>query len=525
MRVCTVEQMRAMDRSAIDQYGIPELVLMENAGLAAYRVLVDRWGPTRGRTLVCCGAGNNGGDGFVIARKILSDGGQPVVLLLGDPSRYRGAARTNFDMLEGLAAEVVISKDPTRIRALIEAADLIVDGIFGTGLSKPVSGHYAEVIAMINAADKPVLSLDIPSGVSGDSGQVMGVAVKADATVTFGLPKVGNLLYPGAHHGGACYVTRISFPPVLTCAPQLAIAVNHPPPLPARDPAGHKGTFGDVLFVAGAAGYYGAPYLAAMAFLKAGGGYSRLAAPASIVPVVAAQGSEIVFHPQAETPAGSLAYSNKADLLARIGQVDMLVMGPGLSLDDETARLIGELAESAELPLLLDGDALSMLSRAPDILAGRQAGSTVLTPHPGEMSRLTGVSVDTLLGDPVGRLQAAARKFQAIIVLKGAASMIGFPDGRIAINRSGCDAMATAGAGDVLTGAIAAMYGLGLPLEDAVCKGVFVHGVAGELAAAALGPDGVTARQILDFLPRAVMKDRRAAQDPDFWPYHRLTVV
>ncbi len=524
MRVCTVQQMRAMDQSAIDHYGIPELVLMENAGLAAYRVLADRWGISAGRTLVCCGAGNNGGDGFVIARKILSDGGHPVVLLLGDASRYRGAARTNFELLTRLEAAVVEYKDIDQTRALIASADRIVDGIFGTGLSKPVRGHYAEVIAAINAAGKSVLSLDIPSGISGDSGQVMGVAVQADATVTFGLPKVGNLLHPGAHHGGACYVTRISFPPALTHAPQLTIAVNQPPPLPGRNPAGHKGSFGDVLFIAGAIGYYGAPYLAAMAFLKAGGGYSRLAAPASVVPVIAAQGSEIVFHPQAETPAGSLAFSNKADLLVRIGQVDMLVMGPGLSLDDETARLVGELAECADLPLLLDGDALTMLSRSTGILSKRKA-QTVLTPHLGEMARLTGASVDSLLSDPVGRLQAAARDFQAIIVLKGAASMIGFPDGRVFINRSGCDAMATAGAGDVLTGAIAAMYGLGLPLEDAVCKGVFVHGLAGELAAAALGPDGVTAARIMDFLPEAVTKDRQAAQDPDFMHEWGPTVV
>ncbi len=524
MRVCTVQQMRAMDQSAIDHYGIPELVLMENAGLAAYRVLTERWGLPGGRTLVCCGAGNNGGDGFVVARKILSDGGHPIALLLGDPSRYRGAAHANFDILNRLGAEVVNFKDLAQTRALIASADLIVDGIFGTGLSKPVRGHYAEVIAAINASGKPVLSLDIPSGISGDSGQVLGVAVRADATVTFGLPKVGNLLYPGADHGGACYVTRISFPPALTRAPELTIAVNQPPPLPARNPAGHKGTFGDVLFVAGAAGYYGAPYLAAMAFLKAGGGYSRLAAPASVVPVIAAQGNEIVFHPQAETPAGRLAYSNKAALQERIGQVDMLVMGPGLALDDETARLVAELAQTADLPLLLDGDALTMLSRSSGVLATRRAG-TVLTPHWGEMSRLTGVTIDTLTSDPVGHLQAAARQFQAIIVLKGAASMIGFPDGRVFINRSGCDAMATAGSGDVLTGAIAAMYGLGLTLEDAVCKGVFVHGLAGELAAAALGADGVTAGQVLAYLPRAVMKDRQSAQDPKFMRYWGPQVV
>ncbi len=524
MRVSTVQQMRAMDQSAINQYGIPEIVLMENAGLAAYRVLTDRWGVRGRRILICCGAGNNGGDGFVVARKVFADGGEPVVLLLGDPSRYRGAARTNFDILDRVETEVAPFEDRAQTRALIASSDLIVDAIFGTGLSKPVRGHYAEVIEMINAAAKPVLSLDIPSGISGDSGQIMGVAVRADATVTFGLPKVGNLLYPGAHHGGACYVTRISFPPALTRAPDLSIAVNHPPPLPARNPAGHKGTFGDVLFIAGAAGYYGAPYLAAMAFLKAGGGYSRLAAPASVVPVIAARGSEIVFHPQADTPAGSLAYSNKDALMARIQEADMLVMGPGLSLDEETRRLVCELTEAADLPLLLDGDALTMLSRSPGSLVKREA-MTVLTPHLGEMARLTGASIDDLKSDPVGHLQAAARRYRSAIVLKGAASMIGFPDGRVRINRSGCDGMATAGSGDVLTGTIAAMYGLGLPFEEAVAKGVFVHGLAGEMAAEADGADGVTAGQILASLPEAVKKDRKAAESPDFQHYWGPRVI
>ncbi len=524
MRVCTVQQMRSMDQTAIEKRGIPELILMENAGLAAYHVLSARYGTTGRQTLICCGAGNNGGDGFVVARKILSDGGHPVVLLLGDPARYRGAARTNFDILSRLGIQAAAFTDRAAAQALIRQADLIVDGIFGTGLSKPVGGHYAEVIDLINAAGKPVLSLDIPSGINGDSGQIMGVAVKADVTVTFGLPKVGNLLYPGCGHGGECFVTRISFPPDLTRSSDLQISINQPPSLPKRDPAGHKGSFGDVLFIAGAAGYYGAPYLAAMAFLKAGGGYSRLAAPASIVPVIAAQGREIVYHPQAETASGSLAYRNKTDLEDRIRRADMLVMGPGLSLDPETARLVGDLTESTDIPLLLDGDALTILSETPERIARRRS-PTVLTPHMGEMARLTATTIGDLQDDPIGQLQQAARRLQATIVLKGASSLIGLPDGQIHINRSGSHGMATAGSGDVLTGTVAAMYGLGLQFEDAIRKGVFVHGLAGELAAAASGDDGVTAGQILDCLPPAVLKDRNAADDQNFAHYWGPRVV
>ena len=234
----------------------------------------------------------------------------------------------------------------TIVEDLLSACDLIVDGLLGTGLSKPVRGHYAEVIARVNASDRPVLSLDIPSGIHGDTGQVMGTAIRADLTVTFGLPKIGNLLYPGYQYGGTLYTSHIAFPPALTRAEHLTVAINHPPRIPERSPWGHKGTFGDTLFIAGAAGYYGAPYLAGMAHLKTGGGYARLAAPAAIVPTLAARGPEIVFLPQAETDTGSIALSNHDALVAAAQSRDMVVIGPGLSLNQETAQLVRRLAET-----------------------------------------------------------------------------------------------------------------------------------------------------------------------------------
>ena len=282
MKIATVSHMRALDRSAIENYGIPETLLMENAGLAAYRVLRDRLPVNGRRILVLCGSGNNGGDGLVVARKIFSEGGQPQVLLLSDPARYRGAAAVNWEIVQSLDIPVQAYSSPKTLDEDLAACHLVVDAIFGTGLSKPVQGAYAEVITRVNARRRPVVSLDIPSGIHGDNGLVMGTAIRADLTVTFGLPKVGNLLYPGFAHGGKLFATHISFPPALTQSSELAITLNAPPPLPARDPAGHKGSFGDALFICGAAGYFGAPYLAAMALLKAGGGYARLAAPAMV---------------------------------------------------------------------------------------------------------------------------------------------------------------------------------------------------------------------------------------------------
>jgi len=269
---------------------------------------------------------------------------------------------------------------------------------------------------------------------------------------------------------------------------------------------------GDCLFIAGAAGYFGAPYFAAMSFLKAGGGYARLAAPRSMTPFLAVRGSEIVFVPQAETPAGALSPANREGLLELSGRVDWVVIGPGLSLDSGTQQLVREMAAAVDKPLLVDGDGITALAEHPEILQGRRA-PTVLTPHPGEMARLTGLTVDEIERGRIPCLQEAAGRLGAWIVLKGAHSLIGTPEGRVFINLSGNAGMATAGVGDVLTGTIAAMSGLGLPTEDAVRKGVYLHGLAGDLAAADKGQDGITAQDVLNYLPYALKQDREGIDE------------
>ena len=344
MKVTTVNQMRSLDQRAIQEYGIIEELLMENAGGAAYTLLSREVGVQGKRFLVFCGVGNNGGDGCVLARLLHANGADVSVFVLSDPDKFQGTAKLNFDLLAKLpiAVEQVHSLDD--FESDLAHADLVVDAIFGTGLSRDVGGIYRDVIEILNASGKPVLSLDIPSGVHGDTGQVMGVAVRADYTVTFGLPKLGNLLYPGFDLGGNLYVSHISFPPAMYADDDLNVAINEPRDLPRRKPDGHKGTFGKALFIAGAASYFGAPYFSALSFLKAGGGYSRLAAPASMVPFLANKGSEIVFVPQQETDSGSIAMANKDDLLELCDQMDLVVMGPGLSLDEETQQLARVLA-------------------------------------------------------------------------------------------------------------------------------------------------------------------------------------
>ena len=505
MKISTVSEMRELDRTAMEKFGIADELLMENAGLAAYNVLDREFRIRGGRFLIFCGIGNNGGDGFVIARKIHSNGGEVKVFILGDPDKYKGAAKLNLHIIRQFPVEVVQIESAESVRMDVYHCKCIVDAIFGTGLMRDVEGMYRDVIELICQSGKTVLSVDIPSGIDGNTGQIRGVAMKADYTVSFGLPKIGNMLFPGYERGGKLYVTHISFPPSIYKS--LKTEVNHPAKLPVRDQKGHKGDFGEALFIAGARSYFGAPYFAAMAFLKSGGGYSRLAAPESVTPFIANKGSEIVFFPQKETASGSISPDNKDALLELTGKMDFVVLGPGLSPDRETRQLARELAKDISKPLLIDGDGITAICDVPEIIKARKA-ETILTPHMGEMSRITKMGVGDIEADKISVLQNTAKSLNAIIVLKGVHSLIGCPDERVFINMSGNSGMATAGSGDVLAGTIAGMFGLGLSAEDAVRKGVFIHGLSGDIAASDKGEDGITAQDILDCLPLALKTDR-----------------
>ncbi|MFA5182037.1 MAG: NAD(P)H-hydrate dehydratase [Syntrophales bacterium] len=507
MKVSRVEEMRWMDSQATESLRIPAEILMENAGQGAATVLAGERGVNGKRYVILCGIGNNGGDGFVVARKILSNGGTPQVYILGDPGHFKGAARTNLDMLSALPLEVRQLETVTDLGQVIRHADGVVDAIFGTGLNREVGGLHREVIDLVNQGHKWVLSLDIPSGINGDTGEIMGAAIQADCTVTFGVPKVGNILYPGYEKCGKLYVTHISFPPDMYNHERLKIQINDYLSLPVRGRDVHKGSMGDVLFVAGAATYLGAPYFSAMAFLKAGGGYARLATPSSLVPIIAQKGSEIVFLPQQETKGGAMSANNFDALMELSAKVDMVVIGPGLSLEPQTQDLVRRLVASIKKPLLIDGDGITAVAGDPALIQGRSF-PTVLTPHVGEMSRITGQPALEIKRRRIDVLQAACAFWGAFIVLKGAHSLIGYPDGRVFINMTGNPGMATAGSGDVLTGAIAAMIGMGMSWPEGIRKGVYLHGMAGDLAALNQGEDGITAQDILDYLPLTLKEDR-----------------
>jgi hydroxyethylthiazole kinase-like uncharacterized protein yjeF len=503
MKVARVDEMKNLDRRATEEFGISEDLLMENAGQAVYSVMSQELGIKDNKFVVFCGGGNNGGDGLVVARKIHSSGGEAKVFLLDDEAKFKGATRKNFEIVSRMPIEMSrVSSIDSVIPELVDC-DAIVDAIFGTGLVRKVSGIYKDVIQLINESQSVVFSVDIPSGVNGDTGEVMGVAVKADYTVTFGLPKLGNMLYPGHDHCGELYVSHISFPPALYNSQAMKVAINNPVELPERAKDSHKGTYGKVLFIAGSASYLGAPYFSALSFLKAGGGLSYLATPKSISPFIASKGSEIVFVPQKETASGSIALENNDELLEFSQTVDMVVLGPGLSLAGGTQELVRKLTPKIKKPLLIDGDGITAIAEDLGKIKKREA-PTILTPHLGEMSRIAKMEIDEIGKNKVDVLQRTAKELNAMIILKGAHSLIGYPNGTVFINVSGNSGMATAGSGDVLTGTIAAMYGLGLALEDAVRMGVFIHGFSGDVAAVDKGEDGITAQDILDYLPETM---------------------
>ncbi len=499
MKISSIEEMRSLDKKAME-HGIKDELLMENAAHACYFVLLKEVGIEGKKFVVFAGSGNNGGDGLTLARKIHSMNGAVKIYMVGNEEKLKGAAKMNYNIVKNIGIDVKKAVFNEELIKDIKEADVVIDAMLGTGISRNVEGLYKEIIDVINQHAKKVFSIDIPSGINGNNGNVMGTAIKADYTVTFGLPKIGNVFYPGYEYCGKLYVSHISFPPSIYS--HIKMETNEPLKLPSRIKYGHKGSFGDVLFIAGASRYYGAPYFAAMSFLKAGGGYARLASPHSIIPSLGAGGSELVFVPM-EEKKGSLALKNEEKLLSLANECDMLVVGCGLSTNDETKELVRRIVEKVDKPLLIDGDGITAVSEEKSCLKKRK-NATIITPHPGEMARLMQKSIAEVLENKIEILRAATKELNSIIVLKGAHSLIGYPDGRIFVNMTGNSGMATAGSGDVLAGTIAAMHGIGFSIEEAARMGVFIHGLAGDIAVMKKGEDGITARDIMQSLPEAM---------------------
>ncbi len=515
MLLVTAEEMRRLDRATIDGGHATGETLMERAGAGVVEALERRYGPSLGlRVLVLCGTGNNGGDGFVAARALRGRGAEVHVALLGDRARVRGDALIQLERLvaAGLTVAPIASEDALeRLIASRDAWDFALDALLGTGAHGEPEGLMAagvEALRQLDEAGTRVVALDLPTGVNADTGAIARRSVRADLTVAFGFPKRGHLLYPGRAFVGVLEVVDIGNAPdalaAITTPVHLATAAAMAALLPTRDPRAHKSSVGRVLVAGGSMGLTGAVALAARGALRGGAGYVQAAIPRSLNDVLEVKLTEEMTLASPETPERTLALAALEPLLARAGEADVVALGSGLSRHRESADLARRVVAECDRPLVIDADGLNAFEGHTEALARAQA-PLVLTPHLGEMRRLTGIDTTTLEANRIDATREWARRWQAVVVLKGAPTVIAAPDGRTTVNPTGNPGMATAGMGDVLTGAIAALIAQGLAPYDAARLAVYAHGMAGDMVAAELGQHGMAAGDVAEALPRALL--------------------
>ncbi len=508
MKVLTAAQMREVDRRTIE-LGIPGIVLMENAGDRVVEFLAETFAPlTEHRVAILCGKGNNGGDGMVIARQLWTRLRPRAlhVVLAGDPAELKGDALANYRMLEACGCPVA-----REIAPAMRDATLVLDALLGTGLKGPVTGTMLEWIREVNSGfpQAKVVAVDIPSGLESDTADTPGETARADYTVTFTAPKVGQVLPPNCARVGELRVAAIGSPPSLyerddsiflsLVEPAMLAALFRP-----RVPWSHKGDFGHVLIVAGSRGKTGAAAMSGMAALRSGAGLVTVASAESAIPVIASHAPELMTEPLPETETGFISrgvfeYGRFEKIFA--GKT-VLAIGPGLGTEPETVETVRRIVNTSDLPMVVDADALNAIAGTAFSGSGR---IRVLTPHPGEMGRLTGMTTAAVQADRVGVARAFAMERQVTLVLKGYRTLIAFADGRVWINPTGSPALATGGTGDILTGTIAAFLGQFPNDRDlAVAGAVWLHGMAGQLGAAEWGEKSLIATDLLRYYPAAM---------------------
>lgn len=503
----TTAELRQLEASWIeschDNWG---LVLMELAGKKSAELAKLMWQSQKGPVLVFCGRGNNGGDGLVIAR-YLSLWEMPFTVFMVEgqqkkPSEKRTESLINKEALERLGANIkTVTADTAKLKEQLTDASLIVDALLGTGLDRPLEGIYENLVNLINESGKQVLSIDIPSGINSDTGQIMGVAIKATQTVTFGYLKAGLLLFPGAEYVGSLKLVDIGLPEAPNASSRhLTTAEYVRNLLPKRPANSHKGTFGTVLSIAGSLSYRGAATLSSLTALRTGAGLSILATPKSIIPEL--NTLEIIYKGLAETKSASIASTALSELAEEINKAHALIVGPGLSMDTDTVQFVHKLLPTINKPCIIDADGLNAIAENTSIFPRNK--EFVLTPHPKEFSRLTGMSVEDIQANRIESALKGARQFDCVIVLKGAHTIIANKDGRLFVNPTGNAGMATAGSGDVLSGIIGGLLAQGLNTFDAAVVGTYIHGLAGDIASQTIGETGFVAGEISSSVPHAL---------------------
>jgi NAD(P)H-hydrate epimerase len=513
MRVLNREQMREADRRTIEDLGLPSAVLMENAGRQVVGAMESAFpGMASMHIAVLCGRGNNGGDGFVVARTLLERRTDVDVYLVGHAAGVTGDARMNLDVLRRLGADVVEIGEASAWELHgtdVLGADLIVDALFGTGITPPLTGVVETIIADVNASGRPVVAIDLPSGLSADSPEIVGPSIHAALTVTLAAPKLPLVLPPAEALAGNLVVAEIGVPQSIIAGldgPWVEVLTKEAMRglIEPRRQESHKGTYGRVLVVAGSRGKTGAACLSATAALRSGAGLVTVAAPASCAPIIAALGAEYMTMPLDETSDGTVAW----EALDRVLEVpaDVIAIGPGLGRSPSTTAFVQELIARSSAPLVVDADGLNAFAGEADRLAGREGVDVIITPHPGEMARLAGLSVEGVQGHRLDVAREFAMAHRVYVVLKGHRTVVATPDGKAFINLTGNPGMATAGTGDVLTGMIAGWFGQLLDAESAASLAVYLHGLAGDLAEADEGETALIAGDVVSRLGDAVLE-------------------
>ncbi len=494
--LATAAQARRVDEDAMTR-GLSTLVLMENAGRGATDVIFERHGGALARPLVVGGVGQNGGDAWVVARHLVSRGVRPRVALMGSRANVRGDAATNLALLASYGVPVAEVSSREGQLALLDGATLIIDGLFGTGLSRPIEGFVADAMALLDAAGAPIVALDLPSGISADTGAVLGVALHAATTITFGVDKRGLHQYPGVDHAGHVVVEALGIPHAEPTGTELLVAGDLAALAPARPRDAHKGSAGHVLVIAGSPGRTGAALLAALGAQRMGAGLVTIAARGA---ARAALDAKVVEAMTLEVPEALEA--GIAAVVRECAGKKSAVLGPGLGLDATAQAFALRLVSELPLPTVLDADALTALASEPGALVSVRM-PRVLTPHPGEAARLLGVTSAAVQADRYAAARALADRTGHVVVLKGARTLVAAPGERMAVIAAGTPALASGGTGDVLAGAIAAWLATTTPFE-AACAGALAHARAGELAA--VSDRGLLAREVADALPRALVR-------------------
>ncbi len=512
MKIVTADEMREIDRITSERFGVPSITLMENAGSAVAQFILEQYRHAN-RIAVVCGKGNNGGDGFVVARKLHRAGRVVEVLLLAAPSELHGDALTMF---ERLPLRPIVLRNAQELQAEWSAnlanCDLLVDAILGSGFHPPVKGFYADAIAAMNGSGKPVVAVDIPSGADTDSmsEQTDKHIARADAVVTFTAPRPAHVF--GNLTRGPIVIAPIGSPPEAIVS-KLGLELSTPRDLAAllapRPADSNKGMYGHVLIVGGSLGKSGAAAMAGMAALRAGSGLSTVAAPTRVLASVASFAAELMTEPLAETESGGIALAALGHFQKLVKVMTVVGLGPGIGRDPETVQFVHEAVRQTRIPMVIDADGLNAFAGHTELLDGGER-PLVLTPHPGEMSRLAGITVKAVQADRLNVARSFAREHRLVLVLKGSRTIVALPDGTAWVNPTGNPGMATGGTGDILTGMAAGVMGQmpdNIPL--ATVAAVYLHGLAGDVAAETMGEHSLVATDLLDALPEAF---RRATQ-------------